>query len=71
MEGQTSSSRGRLWLVSSPPEPAGSTSADPTEARVLVAEPDREPAGVLRRRYTVTVQADGSELVDEIEEWEE
>jgi hypothetical protein len=32
---------------------------------------ESEPAGVLRRRYTVTVQPDGTELVDDMEEWEE
>ena len=30
-----------------------------------------EPESVLRRRYTVTVQPDGSELIDDVEEWTE
>lgn len=34
-------------------------------------EPEPEPASVLRRRYTVTVQADGAELIDDVEEWTE
>jgi hypothetical protein len=32
-------------------------------------ESESESEGVLRRRYTVTVQPDGSELIDEVEEW--
>lgn len=43
-------------------------SVEPSEPPV---EPGPEPEGVLRRRYTVTVQPDGSELIDDVEEWHE
>lgn len=48
----------------------------PPETPEPIAEADAlpdvsEPASVLRRRYTVTVQADGSELIDDVEEWTE
>jgi hypothetical protein len=43
----------------------------PTAVPEAAAEPEPEPASVLRRRYTVTVQPDGTELVDDVEEWTE
>jgi hypothetical protein len=67
MEGQTSSRH--LWLVSSKPEIESHTSADQIEASVRVDEPGLASGDVLHRRYTVTVQPDGSELIDDIEEW--
>ena len=42
-----------------------------TGAPAADAEHEPEPASVRRRRYTVTVQPDGTELVDDIEEWVE
>jgi len=45
------------------------TSVDQIEVCVRVEEPEPRPGGITRRRYTVTVQPDGSELVDDVEEW--
>jgi hypothetical protein len=43
-----------------------------TADELLAADvPASEPGQVLRRRYTVTVQDDGTELVDDVEEWVE
>jgi len=50
---------------------ADSPSDTSTGAPAADAEPEPEPASVQRRRYTVTVQPDGTELVDDIEEWTE
>jgi hypothetical protein len=44
---------------------------DPIEASVHAVEPDPGRAAVTRRRYTVTVQPDGAELIDDVEEWQE
>jgi hypothetical protein len=38
---------------------------------LAVDEPVIESGQVLRRRYTVTVQPDGAELIDDVEEWSE
>lgn len=68
-------SRPRLRLVSSAQldwdDHMHRTSADPTGATVRVVGPEPEPGKRLRRRYTVTVQPDGTELLDDMEEWEE
>lgn len=64
MNGQTSSTH--LSLVWSQP-----STPDPTEVSEPVAEPAPESASVQRRRYTVTVREDGTELIDDMEEWTE
>lgn len=64
MNGQTSSAHLSLvWSQPSTPDPIAAIEPD--------AEPVPEPASVTRRRYTVTVREDGTELIDDMEEWTE
>ncbi len=69
-------SQSRPLLVTSeglrlPDGPHSRTGAVPTEARVPVGEPALVVANgqTLHRRYTVTVYPDGTEIVNDIEEW--
>jgi len=54
-----------------PDGPLSRTGADPTAAPGRDGEPALaiESGQTLHRRYTVTVQSDGSEIVNDIEEW--
>lgn len=61
--GDQTSSR-HLFLVWSK-----SSTPDPIEATDPVAEPEPEPASITRRRYTVTVLEDETEVIDDVEEW--